>query len=157
MISRRKAASSRAVTYKGYFLIPDVMLTHPDFTALSGSAVKMLCALGAQYNGYNNGDLCVSLKIMKRYGWKSNNGITRAKRELIERSWIMQTKQGGLGIGPDLFAITWQPIDECKGKLDVRPTEKPPRSLKERGAHESRANDADQLLVRKAPDSGAVN
>ena len=34
-------------------------------------------------------------------------------------------------MGPNLYAITWQPIDECGGKLDVKPTTNAPRKLNE--------------------------
>ena len=31
-----------------------------------------------------------------------------------------------------LYAIAWQSIDECKGKIDVRPTLRPPRAFPSR-------------------------
>ena len=31
---------------------------------------------------------------------------------------------------PNLYAITWQPIDECNGKLDANPTTVAPRSFR---------------------------
>jgi len=67
---------------------------------------------------------------MRKRGWNSNQQLSKALKELIDKNLIMQTKQGGLNIGPNLYAITWQPIHECKGKLDVNPTTHPPRSFK---------------------------
>ena len=86
--------------------------------------------LGYQYNGYNNGDLCASLSVMRKRGWNSNQQLAKALKELLERNLIVQTKQGGLNLGPNLYAITWQPINECNGKLDVNPTTVAPRSFR---------------------------
>ena len=66
---------------------------------------------------------------MKARGWNSNDSFNKAKQELLERDLITLTKQGGLGMGPNLYAITWQPIHECGGKLDVASTTIAPRKL----------------------------
>ena len=120
---------SNAITYTGFFLFPGPMLNHEDFIALSGKALKLLVDIGAQYNGRNNGDLQCARSVMRSRGWKSNDTLERAKKELIERSWIIESKKGGFNIGPSLYAITWQPIDECSGKLEIQSTTTAPRSL----------------------------
>jgi hypothetical protein len=127
----KKLKKAEFVIYRGYFHLPNALTEHPDFIALSGSAVKLLIEIGRQFNGGNNGDLCASISILAKRGWTSNNKLSRAKKELIERGWIIKTKKGGLGLGPDLFAITWQPIHECGGKLDAKPTTEPVRSLRD--------------------------
>lgn len=121
---------SNSITYTGFANIPAVVLNHPDFIDLSGKAAKLLIDILAQYNGYNNGNLCCSRSIMKKRGWNSNEQLAKAKSELVYRGWILLSKKGGLGIGPDLYAITWQPIDECGGVHDLRPGKIPPRSFK---------------------------
>jgi hypothetical protein len=128
----KKGTRSKAITYKGFLHLSNALLDHPDFIALSGDALKLLVCIGRQYNGYNNGDLQASLKCLKPYGWNSNRALTQARRELLERGWITKTRTGGLGMGPDLFAITWQPIDECSGKLEVKATLTAPRSLRDK-------------------------
>lgn len=118
-------------TYKGHFSLPAVLLAHKDFKTLSAKATKLLIDLGSQFNGYNNGDFCITLSIMKHRGWCSNDSLTKAKKELLAADLIFQTRQGGLNMGPNLYCITWQPIHECKGKLDVKSTTTSPRSFRE--------------------------
>ncbi len=92
----------------------------PAVTASLGNlAFRMLDNLLAQYNGKNNGDLCAAPKLMALYGWKSSSSISKALTELITTGFIEKTRQGGRN-RPTLYAITWQPINECEGKLDVK-------------------------------------
>lgn len=126
-IRRRNGEAFCTITYKGHFLIPSVVLNHPDFISLSGPAIKLLIDVGAQYNGNNNGDLCCARSIMKSRGWNSNAQLSKAIKELISKGWLLVSRQGGLGIGPSLYAITWQPIHECRGKHDLKPTKTAPR------------------------------
>lgn len=125
------AQSSRGKkgTRAPYFAIPNAVTSHPDFATLSGSAVKLLVAMGTAYKGKNNGDLSCAMTLMKKFGFKSNATLTRAKRELVDKVFIIQTRVGGLNAGPDLYALAWKVIDECKGKLDVSPTTRPPRDF----------------------------
>ena len=125
-MSRRKAKSN-FITYKGFLDLHKPLLDCEDFILLKGNSIKLLIDIAQQFNGYNNGDLCASLSVMRKRGWNSNQQLAKALKELIDKKLIMQTKQGGLNIGPNLYAITWQPIHECKGKLDVESTTLPPR------------------------------
>ena len=128
-MSGRKAKNN-TITYKGFLHLHKPLLDSRDFISLKGNSIKLPIDIGQQFNGYNNGDLCASLSVMRKRGWNSNQQLSKALKELIDKNLIMQTKQGGLNIGPNLYAITWQPIDDCKGKLDVKPTTLPPRSFK---------------------------
>lgn len=134
-ITRRKkpgkGKSSLSITYKGHFALPDAVLNHPDFIGLSYSAKALLLDVGAQYNGHNNGDLCATESVLKERGWNSNATRTKALNELINAGLLVQTKVGGLNAGPHLYALTWQPIHECGGKLDMPPTKVAYRSFKE--------------------------
>ena len=127
---RSRKTKSKAITYKGFLHLHRTMLETQDFISLKGNSIKLLIDLGYQYNGYNNGDLCASLSVMRKRGWNSNQQLAKALKELLERNLIVQTKQGGLNLGPNLDAITWQPIDECGGKLDANPTTVAPRSFR---------------------------
>ncbi len=126
---KNKGKKSLSITYKGYFHLPAAMLVHEDFLALSGNAVKLLTHIGIQYNGRNNGDLHCARSVMQSLGWSSKNGLARARDELIARGWLIQTRQGGLNCGPSLYALTWQPIHDCDGKLDLPATVIPIRRL----------------------------
>jgi hypothetical protein len=120
MPPRRNRTTGRSES--GSFLgLPHAVLESPNFTLLSAHAVKLLVDLGAAYRGNNNGDLCCTWKLMQRRGWKSRDTLDRARRELLHFGLIELTRQGGMHC-PSLYALTWKPIDECKGKLDVAPT-----------------------------------
>jgi hypothetical protein len=90
-------------------------------SVLSHMAAHLLDNLSAQFNGLNNGDLSAGPKIMKLYGWNSQGSISKALTELLALGFIEQTRQGGKN-KCSLYAVTWLSIDECKGKLDVNPT-----------------------------------
>jgi hypothetical protein len=101
--------------------IPHHVINHEHFRSLSPRATKLLIDLLAQYRGYNNGDLCAPLSLMRERGWNSSDQLQKAKNELIEKDVIIVTRQGGLN-KCSLYAVTWFPIDECNGKLDVAST-----------------------------------
>jgi len=112
--------------------IPMIVMDSPAYCRLGGWDVKLLMDIARQYNGYNNGDLCAAWKTMKPKGWNSKGTLNRALQTLQELGFVEQTRQGGRN-RCSLFSLTWQPIDECKGKLDVSPTQTP--SNRYRTAH----------------------
>jgi hypothetical protein len=97
------------------------MLEHPRFMALSARACKALLFLASQYNGSNNGDLTIAWKVAKAKGLTANGNLRVAVLELIEAGFVVQTRQGGRN-RCSLFALSWFPINECNGKLDVPAT-----------------------------------
>ena len=113
-------------TYTG---IPHAVQDCANWAACSGTAIKMLCDVARQYNGKNNGDLCGALSVLQRYGWKSDDTVFWALRELRYYGLIVLTRQGGLH-APSLYAVTWHAIDACGGKLDCAETTTPPGDWK---------------------------
>lgn len=114
----------------GYIALPKVVMEHDDFRSLAPSSLKVLMALMGQYNGGNNGDLSATHTTMRAWGGMSHTTLVKALRELQERQLIMKTRDalvGREGARCALYAITWQPIDPCGGKLDVADTNTPPR------------------------------
>jgi hypothetical protein len=112
-------------------MLPGVVLEHTNYVRLSSKAVKLLNDLGAQYNGYNNGDLSATWSLMKERGWKSKESLQFARDELLHYGLIMLTRQGRLPKVPSLYALTFRSIDECNGKLDVAATRQAPMTWKE--------------------------
>jgi hypothetical protein len=104
-----------------YFGLPHKLVNSRKYRSLSSHAVKLMIDLGSQYRGFNNGDLCLSWSVMVEYGWRSRSTLLKAKNELLNVGFIINTRQGGRNRA-SLFAITWKEIDECKGKLDIDPT-----------------------------------
>lgn len=108
-----------------YFGLPHTLINTRKYRSLSNHAIKLLIDLGSQYRGFNNGDLCAAWTLMKEMGWKSRSSLFKAKNELLNVGFIIVTRQGGRN-KPTLFAITWKEVNECKGKLDIKPTKNAP-------------------------------
>jgi len=120
---------------KGRFTgIPHVVLDSRDYRRLSGTATKVLMMLCRQHNGYNNGDLSAPFSSAKQWGIGSQTTLSKALRELQAANLILRTRDPRrLRNNPQgqcsLFAMTWNNIDECGSKLDVSPTQTPPRKF----------------------------
>ena len=116
-------------TTSPFVMFPCHVLDHEVFKTLSKRATKLVIDIAAQYRGHNNGDLCAPLSLMRKRGWNSSDQLEKAKNELIEKDVILVARQGGRNKA-NLYALTWFPIDECKGKLDVSPTTTAPVNWK---------------------------
>ena len=92
----------------------------------------VLFALAYQYQGKNNGDLTAAHSVMKTWGIASKTTLANAMNALLTANLIVRTREGRF-LNPGgqcaLYALTWQPIDECGGKLDVAATARPPRAF----------------------------
>lgn len=121
-------AKGRANTKKFVKLYKD-LLWHPNYIKLTPRAVKLLNDLMAQYNGNNNGDLSACMTLMSERGWTSKSSLQLALRELQYYEFVIVSRQGGRNM-PTLLALTFFPIDECKGKHDLRITSAPNNDYK---------------------------
>jgi hypothetical protein len=102
-----------------YGAIPHAVLDSAAFQGASYPAKALLFDLMRQHSGTNNGHLHLSFSWLESRGWKSRDVIQRAKAELIERGLLIQTRQGGLNIGPSRFAFTWVHVSNFVG-LDIQ-------------------------------------
>lgn len=130
----RTRLKSKGRQETGYFIrIPWLLFDHPDFASLSGSALKVLLGLIRQFRGANNGDLSASFGQAKKWGIGSRTSLVKALDELRVKRWIVRTREGHFtnpGGRCALYAITWQPVNDCPGKdLEHQPTNRPLRSL----------------------------
>ena len=116
-------------TTSPFVMFPCHVLDHEVFKTLSKRATKLVIDIAAQYRGHNNGDLCAPLSLMRKRGWNSSDQLEKAKKELIEKDVILVARQGGCNKA-NLYALTWFPIDECNGKLDVAATTTAPVNWK---------------------------
>ncbi len=112
-----------------FCMLPHHILDSEEYARLSTRAVKLLIDLLAQYRGKNNGDLCAAWSRMEPRGWNSKDTLNNALKELERSGFILRTRQGGRNKA-SLFAITWNPIDDCDGKLDVPEMKVPPNLWK---------------------------
>ena len=104
-----------------FIMLPKACLTHENYISLSPYAVKLLMDLYLNYNGFNNGDFCGTWSMMKKRGWRSEATLNKSIKELLYYGWIVCTRQGGRNQA-SLYGVTFQSIDECKGKLDIKET-----------------------------------
>lgn len=112
------------------FIIPLTLLKHANFSRLSPPGNKLIMDLARQYSGFNNGYLCASPSVMLENGWRSKATVAEAIAECQHYGLIQKTRQGGRNRA-NLYAFTWWPIHEIKGKpLDEAPTLAPSNSWK---------------------------
>ena len=117
--SRPNATGRREVV--PFLRLPRPVYSSHNFIMLSPSAIKLLIDIAIQYNGSNNGDLQASLNPMRARGWVSSSTLNRARQELLYYGFIELTRQGDLG-RCSLYAISWESIDGCNGKIEVPST-----------------------------------
>ena len=131
MVSRIKAKGRRET---GRFVaFPHTVIKTQDYIGLSYKSKVLLMDLALQYYGSNNGDLTVALAVLRNRGWKRQATISEAVKELLDADLIIRTREGQFRNPHSrcaLYAITWQPIDDCNGKdLCVNPTTTAPRKF----------------------------
>ena len=105
--------------------IPRIVMDTDDYKNLNGNAIKLLLELAYQYRGNNNGDLSATFSHMKKRGFKSKETLWNALKSLQGAKLIMKSREGQFtnpGGLCALYALTWQPIDECNGKHDTKDT-----------------------------------
>lgn len=115
-MSRASREKLKGRTGPGFLQMYRFVLDSPEWADLPATSVKLLMELARQYRGNNNGDLSVTLSMLKGRGWTSEDTLRKHLHELEERGWIVKTRQGGRHIGCNLYAVTWWPIDDCGGK-----------------------------------------
>lgn len=116
----------------GFAGIPRIVMEHADFRGLSNTAKVVLLVLAYQFRGGNNGDLSAAPRLLKGWGIASKVTVSKAIQELLAGRLIIRTREGRF-LNPGgqcaLYALTWQPIDDCQGKHDTQPTITPPRKF----------------------------
>lgn len=99
----------------GFIALPWSVLDCPSYVALSHPARSLLLEIARQYVRDNNGRLLASSAYLAKRGWKSNDVITRALRELISAGFVHQTVQGHRPNKASWFAVTWATLDRHPG------------------------------------------
>ena len=107
---------STSKRYKGtkigeaFIAMPYSVLNSGSFISLSAK-VKLLMDLASQYRGDNNGDLAAAWKLMRPRGWKSEDTLNKAKRELVATGLIYEARKGRCPNVCSLYALTWRPFN----------------------------------------------
>ena len=128
MVKKRENIKGRKES--GRFLaIPTQIPLSDQYAKLGAWSVKLLIDLYTQFNGKNNGDLCAAWSMMCKRGWRSKGTLSRSITNLIDEGFILKTRQGGKHKA-SLYAVTFRGVDECNGKLDIKPIPVPPNTWK---------------------------
>lgn len=117
----RAKHKSRSRDGTGFVALPFVVLDSKAFINLSASAVRVLLDISRQYTGMNNGKLVACNAYMKTRGWKSNDTTHRAKKELIDAGFLVETRMGMRPNRAAWYAITWQTLDWTP-EMDIQRT-----------------------------------
>jgi len=102
----------------GFAALPWAVLDSPAWQRLGHPARSLLLELARQLGPDNNGRLLASGAYLSRRGWKSNDVINRALRELVEAGFLYQTVQGHRPNKASWFAATWQRLTGDKAGFD---------------------------------------
>lgn len=113
-----------------FTLLPHAVQDSANWQQCSATAIKLLLDIARQYRGSNNGDLCGALSVLRSRGWNSSDTVGNALKELRHYGLLLLTRQGGLHRA-SLYALTWHPVDDCGGKLEVVATRAAPGDWKE--------------------------
>lgn len=114
---KRSSKKSERVS-GGYTAFPWAVSDSTAFQGCSHAAKALLLDIARQHDGSNNGHLHASFKWLKSRGWTSSSVVQRARKMLEDRGLIVRTRQGGFGIGPSRYAVTWHAITNFQG-LDI--------------------------------------
>ena len=105
---------------KTFVRLPTVVLESSGYRLLSHPARSLLIDIAMQYSGHNNGKLTACAKYLKPKGWRSNDTIVRARRELIDCGLLIETRKGARPNKAAWFALSWLDLDQGQG-LDIDP------------------------------------
>src|SRR4051812_11630580 len=95
-----------AIPY-GFVPLPKDVLRSAEFAGLGASSKALMLDLMAQYTGKNNGRLCPGFEVMRKSGWSSKAKLLRAKRALLECSFVLQTRIGHPPRTTEWVGFTW--------------------------------------------------
>ena len=99
----------------GFVALPWSVLDSPAYSGLSHPAKALLLEFARQFVRDNNGRLLCSMTYLGPRGWKSNDVITRAVRELVAAGFVHQTAQGHRPSKASWYAVTWRALDRHPG------------------------------------------
>lgn len=104
-----------------FVAIPKEVLLSSEWQLLGPNAMRLAFDLMAQYTGKNNGRLNASWECLKKLeGWRSETTLIKVKRELLECSFAVQTRQGRAPNVSDWVGFTWWKLD-WERSMDIEP------------------------------------
>lgn len=117
----RNFKSGKSKRDGGLFVpLPHIVLNSAGYRQASHTARSLLIDIAQQYNGNNNGKLTACAKYLKPMGWRSNDTIVRARRELLGCGLLVETRKGARPNKAAWYALSWLALDHVVG-LDISP------------------------------------
>lgn len=120
MAGKKWKGSGNKCDGKAFTKLPWLVLDSPGYRMASHTARSLLWDIARQYTGHNNGKLTACVKYLAPLGWRSNDVIVRARRELIDCCLIVETRKGARPNRAGWYALTWLDLDVTEG-LDIDP------------------------------------
>jgi hypothetical protein len=108
--------------------LPIEVILSREWQNLPHSARALAIDLMSQYTGKNNGRLCPGFPVMQKYGWASKETLSRAKKALLECSFVIQTRLGHAPRTAEWVGFTWWKLDYDKS-MDIDPRNFPYRNF----------------------------
>lgn len=108
--ANRKQGDSRRIPGR-FIALPLSVLDSEAYLSLSAPAKALLIELARQHMGRNNGQLVLTARHLVQRGWRSNDVISRAKRQLVESGLVFETVKGGRPHWASWYALTWYSLD----------------------------------------------
>lgn len=99
----------------GFIALPWQVVDSHAYMNLSFAAKALLIEIDRQYVRDNNGRLLATRAYLKKRGWKSQDVITRALRDLMAAKLIHQTVKGHRPNRASWYAVTWRNLDRMPG------------------------------------------
>ena len=119
-----KSAYRKGAIPYSFVALPFAVLRSTEWQKLPSSAKVLAIDLASQYTGKNNGRLCVSFVAMQKCGWASKSTLIKAKRALLECSFVICTRKGHPPRTAEWMAFTWWHLHYEKS-MDVEPRKFP--------------------------------
>lgn len=99
----------------GFVALPWSVLDCPAYASLSHPAKALLFEVARQFVRDNNGRMLLSAAYLKTRGWFSAGAIQKAKQELIQSRFILETVKGQRPNKASWYAVTWRALDKLSG------------------------------------------
>ena len=99
----------------GFIALPWSVLDCPAYARLSHPARSLLIEFARQIGSDNNGRLLASAAYLAKRGWRSDDVIARAKKQLLDEGFIYETFKGYRPNRASWYAVTWRTLDKLAG------------------------------------------
>ena len=127
----RKRSRLRGRSGHTFLRLPHYVLRSPQWRALSGNAIKFIIDLASEFDGGNNGDLSLTKTMALGRGWRSGATRDKAANEAVAAGFVLVTRHGHKGVC-NLYAITWEPINDVGKGVMYGPEAKASRLWEQR-------------------------